>query len=131
MSVTIHTKEDLKSRYLAYLKTISSSSLTSSDLHPFVAASAVHNTKPLDIDGYRALMPTYAKLDFKAEKVIVDLEERIIAAQLKIGLEYFEPKEHEGKEYEVLAENVFYQLDSEWKIKEVWSVIESREIRKA
>ncbi|WWD16655.1 hypothetical protein CI109_101085 [Kwoniella shandongensis] len=114
MSDTGKTNTDLENHYRAYIGTINA--LPQSTLNPYLAPTIIHNDRNLTPEEYHKLVVNGAV--FTVDSVIADVQKKKVAARLSI-----EWSNDKGGKTEV-KEHVFYQLNEDWQIEQVWSMVE-------
>ena len=107
--VSLFTQLDLEKRYRAYIETLNDERW--SDLASYVSNTVVHNERNLDVQKYRELTPP--KTNFTIACVVADVDKKTTAARLEIMVDD-----------KPVKELVFYQWNDEWKIQQVWSMVE-------
>ncbi|KAJ7617040.1 hypothetical protein FB45DRAFT_1007705 [Roridomyces roridus] len=104
---------DLQSFYRTYIAAVNALPPSSGNLAPYLASPVIHNDRHFTPAEYRALILDGST--FTIDELIVDERARKVAARLSI--------EVVGREKKI-TENVFYVLNEEGKIQQVWSMVE-------
>jgi predicted ester cyclase len=102
------TAYQLRHRYKAYIETVNAEQWDT--LPQFLAETVNYNGKPLDNDGYIALIP--ADIQYLVADLVVDIETRQVASRLEIIVAGVKQTEH-----------CFYQFTNDQVIEKVWSLV--------
>jgi predicted ester cyclase len=100
--------DQLRERYRAYIETLNAKEWE--NLPEYLATTVTHNAKPLDNDGYRALIPP--DTHFVIADLVVDPDSRKVASRLEITVAGVKHTEH-----------CFYRFSESQVIEKVWSLV--------
>ncbi|KAF7360882.1 hypothetical protein MSAN_01117900 [Mycena sanguinolenta] len=108
MAPTITTSQDLISHFSGYVSIIGLATTTAADLAPYFAPAIQLDGKTLTVEEFRAIIPPNTEIT--AERFAADVENRILAMRLRV---------HVPATGFRMIEHVMYELDEQWRTKNI------------